>query len=802
MTYEVDAGVVALNTSTGNQSVASLSFTPKVILFFPTDATADGVQVDAFHCIGIGISSTERAALNVSLEDAQGTSDSQRETNTSLCFFKNNAGSSSAEYEADLVSLNSDGFTFNLTTAPGSAKRVFWLALGGDDLTNVALTTFTTATSTGNQSVSSLSFQPDAVLFFNLENSAASQSQNDGHISFGMAVSSTKRALISAGGDQGLATTDTFRHQRTNACIMLNDDDGTVLGLADFVSQDTNGFTVNWSAAHTGGRIVHFLALKGGQYDVGSLTTQTSTGNFSETGVGFQGMAGIFASFCNAASGGKIDHSEMSLGVAVSSSARFQIGGTGEDAQGTSDSDGFQDDGLIYQNYDYTQTLEGSIDFVSWGSNGFTLNQVDADPTSGNEIIYFIIGADAGGTEFQQAIVGTLTTSGVIINQGQKVMLGTQTTAGNLTNQMQTALIGTLTTAGAVLNNAQKVIAGTLTTAGELTKQAQIKFVGTLTTAGALFNQAQILIAGVLSTAGGLVLQAQKALIGTLTTAGVVSGVKKILLSVAGTLATAGALTNKAQSVLSAVLTTAGAIALQAQKAIAATLTTAGVVTGIRLFILSIAGTLTTAGALVNQMQTALTATLTTAGIVITQTKVSLISTLTTSGIVSGLRTSFVAIVGTLTSSGVLAKQVGTFLIASTTTAGTVVNQAQIALVGTITSAGALISQAGIVMTGAVTTAGALIIQSQILIVGTLSSVGAIAKQAQALLVGTLSISGIVTTVGAVQKSLVATLTTVGIVSTTVTYLARYFRIVGEKVDRAVGKKKDRVQGENEDRLK
>ncbi len=123
----------------------------------------------------------------------------------------------------------------------------------------------------------------------------------------------------------------------------------------------------------------------------------SSTGNFSKTGVGFLPSAGIFASFCNAASASTVAGLEISLGIATSSTERFVVGGVAEDGQGTTDTDQFQDDALVYQNYDFAQALEGSIDLVSFDADGFTLDQVNADPTVGNEMIYFVIGAAAGG---------------------------------------------------------------------------------------------------------------------------------------------------------------------------------------------------------------------------------------------------------------------------------------------------------------------------------------------------------------------------------------------------------------------
>ncbi len=396
MALSAKVGNFALNTSTGNQAVTGVGFQPKLVLFFGSMNTADGIVVDFNLVIGAATSSTARGHASINDEDAVGTSDSSRTIFTNSCLRMLVPGSASSYLViADFVSMDSDGFTINISNAPGSAYRIGYLALAGSDLTNVKVGSFTTPASTGNNATTGVGFQPDGVLFF-ANGDILETDTNSAAFGLGFAVSTSQRAWTSLATPRSKITTETFRRQGTDGCIAYMDHDGSSVEVhADFVSFDTDGFTLNFDATISGDGII-YVALKGGQYAVGNLTTQTSTGNFSETGVGFQGSAGLFASFCNPASGSIIAGLEMSLGIVTSSTERFVVGGLSEDAQGTTDTDQFQDDGLVYGNYDHAQTLEGSADFVSWDSDGFTLNQVDADPTAGNEVIYLVIGEDAG----------------------------------------------------------------------------------------------------------------------------------------------------------------------------------------------------------------------------------------------------------------------------------------------------------------------------------------------------------------------------------------------------------------------
>lgn len=390
MGFDAKAGVFALNTGTGNQSVSGVGFQPKIVIFLPTDDTANGVLVDTHFGMGVGISSSERWAFTANDEDAQGTSDSHQESSNALCIVHNDPGEATADYEADFVSLDADGFTINITTAPGTAKRVGYLALGGSDLTNVAAGGFNGDNALGTQAVTGVGFQPDAVIFASIGRGAAVTNGTAFTPSVGLAVSPTQRGCTAGASQSGQATSDTARQQRTDACILIIQAPGAIIGEADFSSFDADGFTIDWSDANNS--FVFYLCLKGGQYAVGDVTSQTGTGEWSETGVGFTPAAGLFASFCNAANGGEVDDLKLSLGVATSSGDRFVAGCVSEDNQATTDCDNYQDDALMYQNYDFAQGVLGAADFVSWDADGFTLDQTDADPT-GNQILYLVMGA-------------------------------------------------------------------------------------------------------------------------------------------------------------------------------------------------------------------------------------------------------------------------------------------------------------------------------------------------------------------------------------------------------------------------
>ena len=128
----------------------------------------------------------------------------------------------------------------------------------------------------------------------------------------------------------------------------------------------------------------------------------------------------------------------------------------------------------------------------------------------------------AGATTYNQAIGGTLTSSGALVKQTTKTLAGTLTSTGALVKHTTKALAGTLTSSGA-LTAARvflKAIGGTLTSSGALVKTTTKTLAGTLSSSGALVRRTTKILAGTLSSAGALVKQTRKVLGGTLTSSG------------------------------------------------------------------------------------------------------------------------------------------------------------------------------------------------------------------------------------------------------------------------------------------
>ncbi len=403
MSFDAQAGNFAMPTSTGTaQVVTGLGFDPKIVLFMPTEQTADGVKIHAQTSFGAAVSGSERQHATAADEDGQSMSDATGHSISTGCIRINIPGGSSQIYEADLESMDTGAFTIDVTTAPGTALRCGYLALGGSDLTDVAVGVFTGQDATGDQDITSLSFQPDCVIFWGAWDTANDSGNNHAIFHTGWAISSTERGTLGQNARNNVSTTITGRLQETDACIKFLDRNNNIDGEADFVTFLSNGFRVNWSTA--AGEIVHFAAFKGGQYATGDLVTKIGTGTFSETGAGFQPIAAMFGSFCNAAAAGAVNGLERSMGFATASGEQFTQGAASEHNVVGSDADQFSDDALVYTNYDFNQTLEGSIAFSQFESDGFELDQVDADP-SANQMIYLLFGEDASVAAIPNKIV-------------------------------------------------------------------------------------------------------------------------------------------------------------------------------------------------------------------------------------------------------------------------------------------------------------------------------------------------------------------------------------------------------------
>ncbi len=392
MALSTFVGSFTVPNATGNQSKTGVGFQPKLVFFWGDGYTADGVlsgvgarASNAPHW-GIGISSSSRVAVT---EGDDGATGNPCLSDATKCIRRIFGATPTTTFAADFVSLDSDGFTLNWTTANATAYVVNYLALGGADLTNASLISFTSGTSTGNHAYTGVGFAPDAIVLLGADSSASNNSTN-----FGLGRTSSERGTSS----QGANATTGGRIQRTNKVYTNVDGGSSVRCEADLVTLDSDGFTLNWTTVNANTHTIYALCLKGGSYHVGSFLQKSGgSGSASFTGVGFQPKALLNFSVGQTAGAALGSIQVITTSAVASTSQRASVEySAGNFAVSALD----RGNVVIMYADDTTPSLNAKADLTSFDSDGFTFNYTTSDATI-RESIYLAIGnASAGATVF------------------------------------------------------------------------------------------------------------------------------------------------------------------------------------------------------------------------------------------------------------------------------------------------------------------------------------------------------------------------------------------------------------------
>ncbi len=285
--------------------------------------------------------------------------------------------------------MDSDGFTINWATS--SSMLVEYLALGGSGLTNYKTGVAAAKTSTGNQAYTGVGFQPTALLVWagKFSTSPLDQSTNGSGL-FGVATSSSARGMVAWRNQNGINPQAAKHRQSTQRILSTT----TTFTEADFVSFDSDGFTLNYPTAGGSADVFYYLALRGPQFKVSSFNQATSTGNQSLTGAGFTPKASIMIS-ANDVSGNNDAaqaHARASFGWATGTSNRssFWIGET-DNVSPTVANRNIDTTKLIKMMTEGgSPTVNAAADHVSFDSDGQTINWTTADATARQIIVLWI----------------------------------------------------------------------------------------------------------------------------------------------------------------------------------------------------------------------------------------------------------------------------------------------------------------------------------------------------------------------------------------------------------------------------
>ena len=265
--------------------------------------------------------------------------------------------------EATFTSVNSDGFTFNVTDADNwNYSHLSW----GGGQSVVKTGQFAPSGSTGNQSVTGIGFQPNAVIFFVTEHGADEGNQQHAKFILGWMAENGGQHLVSHGVSAGSGYG--YGWQKTDACIIAQT--STITGQASYVSMDSGGFTINWSNAMGTDKYVHYMAIGGVEAYAGNDAFRASTGTFSKSGFGFQPDVIIGATRGDQNTGMGFATSPTQADQAYQQFSHWH-------GQDPSVADQNSNDGLFLLEMSYTGSAHGWIDVHSFDSDGVTFNQLD-----------------------------------------------------------------------------------------------------------------------------------------------------------------------------------------------------------------------------------------------------------------------------------------------------------------------------------------------------------------------------------------------------------------------------------------
>jgi len=392
MTISCLAG--AFNTGTGAVSSTidvtgsiTISGASAVILFTSgrTEATDTVGRATRYRAVGFAVSSSDRRSQMSVSGDALGAADGgSYHTDAAALVSCDLAGAIDGALDFD--SWLSNGFRLIVDDVMPRDYRVGYLIITGLD--NAATGQWQDQAATGNFAVTTgLSFQPTCeIMFASVINTAPPSSRGISSVlGFGFAVSTTERATWCGGTDEGSPSMDTDSYCLDLECLssMPSTLGTSVDDRLDFVSHNSNGFTLNQLEVPGSISYNHFLALRGGSYAVRSVTTQTDTTTDITTSVlGFDpaGVLAISAFKAEHAQNVPNVHDTGSFGAASGTGARVAMAWRDEDGVADSIVSTAVEHDEIYASITAT-AIEGLMDVKTF-ADPLVFIMDDADPSA------------------------------------------------------------------------------------------------------------------------------------------------------------------------------------------------------------------------------------------------------------------------------------------------------------------------------------------------------------------------------------------------------------------------------------
>lgn len=379
-----------------DQIVTGVGFQPKALILFTSGQFADVVP-EGFDTIAQGIMGMATGSALAQQRTVRWACDDNVSITNALVAWRDGVFARGVLI-ARLKTFDVDGFTLTWSEEDPGARVIHYIAIGGADLSNVLVKEETMPVTSGNQAFTGYGFQPDALVLL-CGSQTALGFTTQAKFSFGVAVSSTKRwgVCITARHSANMtANVDAMKQQRTDGCLFGLTTAAPVQDfIADLVSLNADGFTLNFIDPPPSAYLFAVLALKGPQVDAGAALIPAAIGNQSITGVAFQPKLALLETFGAPPQTAIVADAEVTVGAATGATERGCIWANEEDAVLPTQADRSTRAVkclLTANSVAGGGQLDAEADFVSFNTNGFTIDWTDAPSTAGHEWVWFVLG--------------------------------------------------------------------------------------------------------------------------------------------------------------------------------------------------------------------------------------------------------------------------------------------------------------------------------------------------------------------------------------------------------------------------
>jgi hypothetical protein len=359
-------------TSTGNASRTTFPFQPKALFGLLTGDTAAGfVDVNPIYMNhGVAVSSSQRGAYTSGMINGSASvSNFRRGYKTDRFLHAVKQATNTEDAGIDLVSLNSDGYTYNVVVAPATSFLTEVIGFGGSDLSNAAVVSFEVPGSTGNFDVTTVGFEPDLVLL--LANGRVATGYGGGG-GFQLSAFNNAGEQFAAWGhiEASVPPSDASRGLRTDRAYYISTPSGGNVVSASYVSMLSNGFRLNFDTI-ADGQEVTALCLQGTfQHKILSFDKTTSAAPVNQdVDFGFPLSCAIVVSAQKTAGTTHIDHNRLCVGFTDGTNEKSYAWAE-EEQVSTTNVDGYIATDKGYVKIDNTsQTIDASADLSFTGNN-------------------------------------------------------------------------------------------------------------------------------------------------------------------------------------------------------------------------------------------------------------------------------------------------------------------------------------------------------------------------------------------------------------------------------------------------